>query len=216
MWAMMGKEVIVVLIRIGCAGADVAAVRGGAPCLVNGQNRTLMMRRSSRSGNTTETAPGERRSRTGRMLPDDSVALAATAASVRWDAYLSPGCWDEMIVDGRPRRSCAGVAGYLASLSLGELVERQRSAELAIEARGITFTVYSEAGNIDRAWPFDVIPRVIEAAEWDAISVGLTQRLEARTCSSTTCTARRKSFATGYFRRSCWRFEEFSDCVSRR
>jgi uncharacterized circularly permuted ATP-grasp superfamily protein len=26
---------------------------------------------------------------------------------------------------------------------------------------GITFTVYSEAGNIDRAWPFDIIPRVM-------------------------------------------------------
>ena len=112
------------------------------------------------------------------MLQDDRVATTATP-HVRWDEYQSPGCWDEMIVGGQARDSCVGVAGYLASLSLDELVERQRSAELAIEARGITFTVYSEAGNIDRAWPFDVIPRVIEATEWDRITLGLTQRLTA-------------------------------------
>ena len=44
---------------------------------------------------------------------------------------------------------------------------------------GISFTVYSEAGNIDRAWPFDVIPRVISTQEWNAVSRGLTQRLQA-------------------------------------
>ena len=98
---------------------------------------------------------------------------------VRWDGYSSPGYWDEMIHDGRPRPACDGVASYLASLSMEELIERQRSAELAIEARGITFTVYSEAGNIDRAWPFDVIPRVISMHEWNTISSALTQRLTA-------------------------------------
>ncbi len=44
---------------------------------------------------------------------------------------------------------------------------------------GITFTVYSEGSNIDRAWPFDVIPRVIEAGEWAAVERGLVQRLKA-------------------------------------
>jgi uncharacterized circularly permuted ATP-grasp superfamily protein len=44
---------------------------------------------------------------------------------------------------------------------------------------GITFTVYSEGRNIDRAWPFDIIPRAIPADEWDRISAGLEQRLTA-------------------------------------
>ena len=43
------------------------------------------------------------------------------------------------------------------------------AAELAIRAMGITFTVYSEAGNIDRDWPFDVIPRVVSSGEWERI-----------------------------------------------
>jgi len=44
---------------------------------------------------------------------------------------------------------------------------------------GITFTVYSDGQNIDRAWPFDIIPRVIPGTEWDRISAGLAQRLRA-------------------------------------
>jgi len=72
-----------------------------------------------------------------------------------WALYASPGCWDELIVNGRPREGCAGVVNYLAALTIAELQDRQRAAELAIQAMGITFTVYSEAGDIDRAWPFD-------------------------------------------------------------
>lgn len=44
---------------------------------------------------------------------------------------------------------------------------------------GISFTVYSEAGNIDRQWPFDLIPRIISSKEWAATSKGLEQRLRA-------------------------------------
>ena len=76
-----------------------------------------------------------------------------------WAGYRSPDCWDEMLGD--------------------ELVRRQRAAELTVAAMGVTFTVYSEAGDIDRAWPFDVIPRVISTTEWQRVSSGLIQRLEA-------------------------------------
>ena len=113
------------------------------------------------------------------MAAEDGQSEDAERPSVRWDEYESPGCWDEMVHGGTPRSQCEGVANYLALLSIGELQERQRSAELVIEARGITFTVYSEAGNIDRAWPFDVIPRVIASDEWQRISDGLVQRLTA-------------------------------------
>lgn len=58
-------------------------------------------------------------------------------------------------------------------------MERKRSVELAIKTMGISFTVYSEAGNIDREWPFDIIPRVIAEKEWDKTSRGLEQRLRA-------------------------------------
>jgi uncharacterized circularly permuted ATP-grasp superfamily protein len=60
-----------------------------------------------------------------------------------------------------------------------ELRNRQHIAELDILTMGITFTVYSDGQNIDRAWPFDIIPRVIAGDEWDRVSAGLAQRLRA-------------------------------------
>ena len=79
---------------------------------------------------------------------------------------------------GRPRPGCEGVVDLLHALG-SDLCERQAAAELAIRAMGISFTVYSEGANIDREWPFDVIPRVLSTHEWDRIAAGLTQRLIA-------------------------------------
>ncbi len=53
------------------------------------------------------------------------------------------------------------------------------AAELAVKQMGISFAVYSEAGNIDRAWPFDIIPRLISSTEWQQVSLGLAQRSKA-------------------------------------
>ncbi|HET9257828.1 MAG TPA: circularly permuted type 2 ATP-grasp protein [Pseudonocardiaceae bacterium] len=105
-------------------------------------------------------------------------ASGAQGTAAQWGEYRSPGCWDEMLVSGRARVASSGVIRYLGSLG-DELIERQKAAELAIKAMGITFTVYSDADNRDRAWPFDVIPRVISTQEWNKISDGLVQRLTA-------------------------------------
>jgi uncharacterized circularly permuted ATP-grasp superfamily protein len=64
---------------------------------------------------------------------------------------------------------------------------------------GITFTVYSDGQNIDRAWPFDIIPRVIPGAEWDRTSAGSPNGCARSTCSSTTCTTTSGSIADGVF-----------------
>lgn len=47
---------------------------------------------------------------------------------------------------------------------------------------GISFTVYTEGDNIDRNWPFDIIPRVIAKKDWDLVSAGLKQRSRALNC----------------------------------
>jgi len=44
---------------------------------------------------------------------------------------------------------------------------------------GITFTVYTERDAIDRILPFDIIPRVLAAAEWRQIETGVVQRVAA-------------------------------------
>ncbi|WP_319557829.1 circularly permuted type 2 ATP-grasp protein [Thiomicrorhabdus sp.] len=67
----------------------------------------------------------------------------------------------------------------LDGLPLEALNELQKNAETTIAQMGISFTVYSDKGNIDRLWPFDVFPRTIESKEWEKISIGLKQRLKA-------------------------------------
>jgi len=88
--------------------------------------------------------------------------------------------WDELIQDdGSPRPAAASLMAHLDALERAELLERQDLAEINILTMGITFTVYSDGRGIDRAWPFDIIPRVIAADEWREIERGLVQRLIA-------------------------------------
>lgn len=97
----------------------------------------------------------------------------------RWSDYQSPG-FDELIqADGHARPFADKVTGWLNSLSPEDLASREHAAQLAIAQMGITFTVYSDKGNIDREWPLDIIPRVIAASEWREIEKGLKQRLKA-------------------------------------
>jgi uncharacterized circularly permuted ATP-grasp superfamily protein len=96
------------------------------------------------------------------------------------DDYRGCEAYDELLEpDGRPRPAARALFDYLSSLQPGELETRRQSVDAAIMTMGITFTVYSEAGNIDRAWPFDIIPRVMAKSEWTRIEEGLKQRLTA-------------------------------------
>ena len=100
---------------------------------------------------------------------------------IDWKRYDSGGAWDELIgPGGRPRVPARELSRYLRKLSDTDLRERKDAAELAILIMGITFTVYDEeGGSIDRAWPFDIIPRIIARTEWERISEGLVQRVHA-------------------------------------
>ena len=87
---------------------------------------------------------------------------------------------DELVTEtGAPRPHAAALMEFIHSLERDELLDRQQVAELDILTMGITFTVYSDGANIDRAWPFDIIPRVISGREWSQIERGLVQRLTA-------------------------------------
>src|ERR1700691_1265074 len=63
---------------------------------------------------------------------------------------------------------------------LETLEAKSQEAHLALLAEGVTFTVYSEKEQgLERVWPFDIIPRIIAAAEWDRLATGLKQRVRA-------------------------------------
>jgi uncharacterized circularly permuted ATP-grasp superfamily protein len=100
--------------------------------------------------------------------------------TIDWGSYDPNGFYDEMMCGpGGPREEARTVARYLASLTTKELRSRQESAERSIEEMGITFAVYTERSNIDRSWPFDIIPRIIAGDEWTYTKAGLRQRLRA-------------------------------------
>jgi len=99
---------------------------------------------------------------------------------IKWKDYKTNGNYDELILpSGRPRPEARQLARYLRSLTNREIQQRRSAAELAIKTMGITFTVYSEGENIDREWPFDIIPRITSLREWSKVEAGLIQRLNA-------------------------------------
>ena len=94
--------------------------------------------------------------------------------------YFLSDAFDELVgPDGKPRPAARPLFDYLASLDPGTLEARRHAVDAAIMAMGITFTVYSDGSNIDRAWPLDIIPRIIPRREWERIEAGLQQRLTA-------------------------------------
>jgi uncharacterized circularly permuted ATP-grasp superfamily protein len=100
--------------------------------------------------------------------------------AIDWRQYRCEPCYDELFeAAGRPRAAARYLAETLAGLSSAELAERRLAADLAIKVMGITFTVYSEGRNVDRAWPFDLIPRTIPKTEWQVTDRGLQQRVRA-------------------------------------
>ena len=94
--------------------------------------------------------------------------------------YPTEGIYDESVqADGKPRLASEQLFEYMSKLESKDFKELQKNANATIAQFGISFTVYSDKGNIDRLWPFDVFPRAIDVKEWSQTSKGLTQRLRA-------------------------------------
>ncbi|WP_050785611.1 circularly permuted type 2 ATP-grasp protein [Pedosphaera parvula] len=66
-----------------------------------------------------------------------------------------------------------------AALSPEELDNKRKAIELAFLRQGITFNVYGDAQGTERIFPFDLVPRIIPASEWEHIEAGLIQRITA-------------------------------------
>ena len=99
---------------------------------------------------------------------------------IDWKTYDATSHYDELIApSGNPRAAARRLAHYLARLTDEELAARKSAAEAAILEMGISFTVYSDGENIDRAWPLDIVPRIIAEKEWRRTETGLVQRLTA-------------------------------------
>lgn len=88
--------------------------------------------------------------------------------------------FNEMLAnDGGVRDAYADIAKWLDGLPDGHLALKSEEAELLFRRMGITFLVYGREGSNERLIPFDVIPRVFSASEWDLLSKGSIQRVRA-------------------------------------
>jgi uncharacterized circularly permuted ATP-grasp superfamily protein len=120
------------------------------------------------------------------MIGDDSAREAgaesvaeAQGQSQNQSQSQAGGAFDEMGSAAAPRQQYATIGQWLAETAPGILDLKRREAELLFRRIGITFAVYSAGGDPERLIPFDIIPRVLDAAEWQYLEGGLKQRVRA-------------------------------------
>lgn len=106
--------------------------------------------------------------------------LIVMQASELLQSYMvDANTWDEMYKDASVREQYKKALQFLQQLSIEELNKKEELAKRLFMSQGITFTVYSSGEGIEKIFPFDIIPRIITAAEWEFIEKGIKQRLRA-------------------------------------
>lgn len=107
--------------------------------------------------------------------------MAAYTLPSPFNSYqIHQSAYDEMFdIDGCARLQYQQLYELLQELSTDEVQYRQQAAELSFLHQGITFTVYSDDSGTEKIFPYDLLPRIITAAEWAIIESGLSQRITA-------------------------------------
>lgn len=88
--------------------------------------------------------------------------------------------YDELFeAPGVPRAHARRLVQTLDRMTPEDIADRKRRADIAFLELGITFTVYNESDSVERGFPFDLVPRPIDAREWQRVERGLKQRVVA-------------------------------------
>jgi len=96
------------------------------------------------------------------------------------DYALHAKAWDEMFQSAQlPHKHCQAVYEHFRTLSPAEFQKRRSAADLAFVNQGITFSVYSDRRGVEKIFPFDLMPRIVPAQEWQQLEQGLIQRIQA-------------------------------------
>lgn len=95
-------------------------------------------------------------------------------------AYDPEEFYDELFLGkGQPRSQAASLIKWMQDLGIQQLQQHQQTAQIALFKLGVTFNVYSDAQGVEKIFPFDIIPRIISAQEWQKLEQGLKQRITA-------------------------------------
>jgi uncharacterized circularly permuted ATP-grasp superfamily protein len=87
--------------------------------------------------------------------------------------------FDEMNAAEGVRAHYREFSYWLARQRADTMQGKRAEADLVFRRVGITFAVYGDNAGTERLIPFDVIPRIIPAAEWRQLEAGLKQRVSA-------------------------------------
>jgi uncharacterized circularly permuted ATP-grasp superfamily protein len=124
--------------------------------------------------------PSPSSSRLRLVSKPDTVERRTGLSSALFSNYELSAAFDEMFdASGEVRPQYHALLEELAPVTLEELRRRQTEADRAFLTQGITYTVYGDEQGTERIFPFDLLPRIITAREWDTLERGLTQRLRA-------------------------------------
>lgn len=100
--------------------------------------------------------------------------------SPMFKGYAADKFYDEMFSpDGKVRQHCEPLHGKFQQIETSDFLSRKATSELYFMRQGITFNVYHDDKGSERIFPFDPVPRVIPAEEWEHLEAGLTQRITA-------------------------------------
>ena len=93
---------------------------------------------------------------------------------------MSRAIYDEMSsAGGQIRPHYQSFSEWLDRTPADKIAQKRGEAERAFHRVGITFAVYGEDAGTERLIPFDIVPRIIPAAEWRTLERGLKQRVQA-------------------------------------
>src|SRR5580693_2713390 len=82
--------------------------------------------------------------------------------------YGAEDFFDEMIGHGDVMRPhYAKFREMFQSLTAKEFDLKRESVDLAFLRQGITFNVYGDSAGTEKIFPFDLVPRIIPAKEWE-------------------------------------------------
>jgi uncharacterized circularly permuted ATP-grasp superfamily protein len=81
--------------------------------------------------------------------------------------------------DGTTHPAYWAYTEWLAEVPPEMLQQKRLEADLLFRRLGITFAVYGDESGVERAIPFDIIPRIISAKAWETLGKGCIQRVKA-------------------------------------
>jgi uncharacterized circularly permuted ATP-grasp superfamily protein len=94
--------------------------------------------------------------------------------------YCPNSCFDELAPSPKQaRKHYQRFLERFASFTPQDFEQKRRAVDLAFLRQGITFNVYGDSQGAERIFPFDLVPRIIPAREWEQLERGLIQRITA-------------------------------------